>query len=175
MGAVLLPQGSVGSSLGRLMSKWFWSFSGSARARHVEGHGEGWRLRGRHSGEPAQDTFGPSAEPHQLRLPLLQGASAYDAAHQDACTLALWTIDHGRRFCPLAAYVARQTRPRPVSADGRSQLMRIGSPTTSAARFSTQGVRAAGSMGAAVHSGTQQRARQLQQHLVGRGTFAQCD
>ncbi|KAJ1621537.1 hypothetical protein T492DRAFT_914199 [Pavlovales sp. CCMP2436] len=77
---------------------------------------------------------------------------------QDDCMLTLWTIDHGRQFCPPAAYAARQTRPRLVSADGRSQLKWIGSPATSSARFSTQGVRAAGSMGAAVHSGTQQRA-----------------
>ncbi|KAJ1620408.1 hypothetical protein T492DRAFT_915187 [Pavlovales sp. CCMP2436] len=94
------------------------------------------------SGAPALDTFGPSAEPRKLRLPPLQGAGpAYDAAHQDACTLARWTIVHGRRLCPPAAY---------AGADGRSHLRRIGSAATSAARFSTQGARAAGSMGAAV-------------------------
>ncbi|KAJ1618899.1 hypothetical protein T492DRAFT_1089726 [Pavlovales sp. CCMP2436] len=60
----------------------------------------------------------------------------------------------------LTTFAAR-TRVVSGRADGRSQLRQIGSPATSAARFSTQGMRAVDSMGAAVHSGTQQRARQL--------------
>ncbi|KAJ1628678.1 hypothetical protein T492DRAFT_1016533 [Pavlovales sp. CCMP2436] len=60
----------------------------------------------------------------------------------------------------LTAFAA-STRVASGRANGRSQLRQIGSPATSAARFSTQGTRAADSMGAAVHSGTQQRSRQL--------------
>ncbi|KAJ1631731.1 hypothetical protein T492DRAFT_993949 [Pavlovales sp. CCMP2436] len=153
----------------------------SALSRRVEGHGDGRRLRGRHSGKLAQDTFGPSAEPCQLRLPLLQNASTYDAAHQDT--------GHGRRFCPPATYAARQTRPRPVSwrpitsapnglrrthtrgerwltARPRRQgrwviAARADRLASDKRRPLVDAGRAASSMGAAVHSGTQQRARQL--------------